>query len=353
MSIRFPWVMLAASMMAVLVILEDYTGYLINQFEYAYSWFSVPSKALSNYWVWALFAPIPDAQARLLVRSKGSKLYRVAGLFMVALVTAFSHRLLAISLFDFVYYLKSGFYTSLLSEKNQQLLFTGWITSLIQYGLILLLFFAVVYYRQFLQKQKELSQAQLRALKMQLHPHFLFNTLHSISSLIDIAPRDAQKMVSRLGALMRNTLEQGEKDSVSLEEEINYVKNYLDIEQVRFYDRLRVSYEIEKEVKDATVPYMLLQPLVENAIKHGIQDMKDGGEIWLSGKLEGVDHVRIVVKDNGEKLKKTRPGSGVGLQNVADRLAAFFDDDYEMKAERIAPQGFEVSIKIPYQVYQS
>ena len=282
MIIPFPWVFLAATAMAFLVVLEDYTGYLINGFEYAYSWYSVPAKALSNYWIWIALSPFISWQASRVTLNKAEKRLQSNSLAIgMGLGLALVHRILAISLFDFAIFLKSGFYAGLFHEKNLQLIGAGWVSSSIQYGIILFLFFAVCYYRQYLQKQKELSQSQMRALKMQLHPHFLFNTLHSVASLIDIKPKAAQKMLAQLGNLMRSTLEQDEKESASLEEEIAYIKNYLDIEHVRFQDRLKVCYDLDEAALPAKVPYLLLQPLVENAIKHGIQNLQEDGDLGL------------------------------------------------------------------------
>lgn len=353
MSIRYSWVLMAASVISLLVILEDYTSYLINQFEYEYSWFTVPAKAVANFGVWALLAPIIDKQAQRLIRMRSDDRLKIVALaVVVGVFAALLHRAVAVRLFDYMYLLKSDFLPGLLSEKNQMLLFTGWITSIIQYTIILSIFLAVVYYQGYLQKQKELNEAQLRALKMQLHPHFLFNTLHSIAALIDIEPKAAQKMVSQLGGLMRNTLDQDDKSSASLQEEISYIKNYLDIEHVRFQDRLEIIYDIEEAVSNATLPYLILQPLIENAIKHGMQDVQESGAIKVSAAMKSANRVVVTIEDNGLGLVKAKHGKGLGLENVLNRLSAFYAEDFRFDFGSKEPQGFEVSMEFPYQEFK-
>lgn len=353
MSVSYHWVFIAFFLVSLLIVLEDYTGYLVNQFEYPYSWFSVPVKAVSNYGIWALLAPLVDAQAqRILKVNQGPRLKIMLQAILVGIFVALVHRWTAIRLFDYIYFLKSGFLPSLLSDKNQILLLTGWITSIIQYLIILAAFLALVYYQGYLQKQKELNEAQLRALKMQLHPHFLFNTLHSIAALIDIEPRSAQKMVSQLGTLMRDTLDQDDKGSASLREEIAYVQNYLNIEQVRFQDRLEITYNIEEAVANASLPYLILQPVVENAIKHGVQHMQESGVINISAFMRSANRVLVRVEDNGLGLAKVRHGKGLGLENVRERLAAFYAQDFQFDFGHKEPQGFAVNMEFPYQEFK-
>ena len=347
MSIRFHWVLVAATVMSVLVILEDYTSYLINGFEFDYSWFSVPAKALSNYWAWCLFAPVFDFLAKKLTAPESKSIASVLRMLSIGTLTALVHRGLAIFSFDLAYSLDSGYLSPLLSEKNKILLSTGWVTSLIQFAIILLVFFAIVYYRQYLQKQKELNEAQLQALKMQLHPHFLFNTLHSISSLIDIDPKSAQKMVAQLGTLMRSTLEQKDRSSVLVEEEVAYVKDYLAIEQVRFQDRLTIEYEIDPKAAKIEVPYLILQPLVENAIKHGIQDLQEDGLVKVCVKIHK-DRLEMSVQDNGLGASGNKPGMGLGLTNVSRRLEQFYDNDFELEYGPVQPKGFRVFMSVPF-----
>ena len=165
---------------------------------------------------------------------------------------------------------------------------------MIEYWIILGVFMALYYFKQFRDKEveilmmeNELNNAQLSALKMQLQPHFLFNALNTVSALISTNGKQAQKVLSRLGNLLRTMLDQNQKNYIQLSEEIEYTKYYLDIEQMRFMDRLTVNYDIDPGSLKAYVPNLILQPLVENAIKHGFSNRPEGGIINLRSIIEG------------------------------------------------------------------
>src|SRR5687767_7440588 len=173
------------------------------------------------------------------------------------------------------------------------------------YLLIALSGYAFCYYRRFregqvktLQLEAQLAQAQLQALKMQLHPHFLFNTLHSISALVHKNPDAADKMIARLGDFLRLTLENSGAQEVSLQEELEFLKCYLEIERIRFAERLTVQMDIEPETLDAKLPNLILQPIVENAIRHGISPRTSPGRIEIEARrLNGF--LQVQVTDNG------------------------------------------------------
>lgn len=339
---------MGATAISLLVILQDYTTYLVNGFEYDYSWYAVPAKTVTTYFGWILFAPVMDRIARVLIFKKYTNRYiMIIYALLITLGIALFHRFLTLIAFDGLYFFKSGFMASPFSEKNFQLLVSGTLTSLIQAWIVTGIFVAILYYQQYLEKQKELNHAQLKALKMQLHPHFLFNTLHSISSLIDINPKDAQKMTSRLGQLMRSTLDNERKQEASLAEEVEYIQNYLSIEHVRFQDRLEIHYDIEEAAMNATLPYLILQPIVENAIKHGVKDMQEGGSIQLSAKVNK-DRVVISIEDNGRGLSTNTSGTGLGLNNVFRRLSQFYQNDFKLESGQLEGQGFRVEMNLPF-----
>jgi len=346
------WLFLGAMVISALVVIEDYTTYVVSGFSYDYSWFAVPVKSVTNYFAWILFTPIIDWQSYYAVLNKNTDRYKKIFLvILVSLTLAFIHRFLSTIAFDGIYFFKSGFMASPFNEKNLELLFSGTLTSLIQCWILVGLFVAIRYYRRYLEKQQELNAAQLKALKMQLHPHFLFNTLHSISSLIDINPKDAQKMTSRLGQLMRSTLDHERKQEASLAEEVEYIQNYLGIEHVRFQDRLEIHYDIEAAAMNATLPYLILQPIVENAIKHGIKDMQEGGTIQLSAKVSD-DRVVITIQDNGGGGSNDNSGSGIGLSNVFKRLSQFYQNDFKLESGQLEGSGYKVEMNVPFLKFQ-
>src|SRR6185369_14055004 len=146
------------------------------------------------------------------------------------------------------------------------------------------------------QLREQLVQSQLEALKMQVHPHFLFNTLHSISALLNKDTEAARKMITRLGDFIRLTLENGGSQEVTLQQEIEFLNGYLDIERIRFQDRLTTLVEVDPTVLDVRVPNLILQPLVENAMRHAIANSDRGRIEVLAGPSNGM--LRIQVKDN-------------------------------------------------------
>src|SRR4029078_2028087 len=152
------------------------------------------------------------------------------------------------------------------------------------------------------QLETKLVEARLKTLEAELHPHFLFNTLHAISTLVHRDPESADRMISRLSDLLRITFDRTGEPKVSLKEEIDFLQKYLDIEQTRFQDRLTVHVKVDPDALDGEVPRMILQPLVENAIKHGIAGRHGGNQIHVAAGREG-DRLWMQVRDNGGGLQ--------------------------------------------------
>ncbi|HLJ13719.1 MAG TPA: histidine kinase [Bryobacteraceae bacterium] len=181
-------------------------------------------------------------------------------------------------------------------------------------------------------RQSELlaRDAELKALKAQINPHFLFNSLHSISALTAVDPARAREMCIRLSDFLRNTLGLGDRASISLGEELALVKTYLDIEQVRFGSRLRVERQIEPGCEHIQIPPLLLQPLVENAIKHGVATLVDGGSIRLEARQAG-EFLSVVVENEFDPEAPSNRRSGVGLPNVRSRLRTRYGSDARLE----------------------
>ncbi|MBB4838411.1 sensor histidine kinase YesM [Sphingomonas kyeonggiensis] len=223
------------------------------------------------------------------------------------------------------------------------------------------LYFAVNFYlvveRQIDQMQAlemQASQAQLAMLRYQLNPHFLFNTLNSISTLVLLKQTErANIMLSRLSSFLRYTLANEPTAHVTLAQEAETLKLYLEIEKMRFDDRLRPVFEIDERVAKARLPSLLLQPLVENAIKYAVTPQEEGAEITVSARLAG-ERVQITVSDTGPGLieAKQRPtlSTGVGLANIKERLAQAFGPDHRFEARSDPGKGFSVEIEIPFQI---
>jgi two-component system LytT family sensor kinase len=192
----------------------------------------------------------------------------------------------------------------------------------------------------------QLGDAHLRLLRMQLHPHFLFNTLHSISTLIYTDPRSADKMIARLSDLLRVTLESPNLELVPLREELDYVSKYLMIEQIRFSDRLQIGYDIERGSLEAAVPHLILQPLVENAVQHGISKVERKGRIDIKAKISG-STLNITVSDSGPGFSNGWKGHGLGLRNTRARLQQAYGSAANLDVRINGAVGATVSLSLP------
>jgi hypothetical protein len=219
-----------------------------------------------------------------------------------------------------------------------------------------------------LELEKQLSTAHLRALQAQLEPHFLFNTLNAITTLVELGrQQQAVEILSHLNVILKSTLKRSAPEKVPLAQELEMIDNYLAIEQVRFADRLRVEIKVDPGALDGLVPCFLLQPIVENAIRHGIAPSINEGVVVASARREGsMLHLRIRDTGSGASDSRTssdtstststasatvRPhdGHGIGLRNTRERLVHFYQEDFQMCAEPHSEGGFEVAISIPYE----
>ena len=200
-----------------------------------------------------------------------------------------------------------------------------------------------------LELQRQLSAAQLRALQMQLEPHFLFNTLNAITTLVELGRQpQAAEMLGHLNVILKRTLERSTPEKIPLSQELEIVENYLAIEQVRFADRLRVDIKVDPGALYSLIPCFLLQPIVENAIKHGIANSEGEGTVVASARRDG-DRLRITVRDSGLGSSSSPSGNGIGLKNTRERLAYFYPEQHLLHAGPLLSGGFEVAIDVPYE----
>ncbi len=217
---------------------------------------------------------------------------------------------------------------------------------------------AFSYYRRYrerelrtLQLEARLAQAQLRILKMQLHPHFLFNSLNAVSALIARQPKAAEEMLAHLGDLLRLTLERSSRQLVSLQDELECVRLYLRIEEFRFRDRLRVRIDVEPEALEAQIPNLLLQPLVENAVRHGIAQRQAAGLIEIEGRIRD-GSLHLGVADDGPGLGQSKSLSlsseGIGLANTRARLKQLYGSRQSLSIENRPQGGASVRLHLPF-----
>jgi sensor histidine kinase YesM len=228
---------------------------------------------------------------------------------------------------------------------------------LLIYWVILMISHAFNYYSNYRKGElkaselrTQLVQSQLEALKMQVHPHFLFNTLHSISAMLSKDTEGARKMITRLGDFLRLTLENSGSLEVTLKQEIEFLNGYLEIERIRFQDRLTTDIRVDPEVLDVRVPNLILQPIVENAMRHAIGHSASGRVEVVAAPRNGV--VRIEVRDNGPGIQPDgildlRRGRGVGLANTQARLVGLYGDAASFQLSNNPSGGLVVTLEIP------
>ena len=231
---------------------------------------------------------------------------------------------------------------------------------LIVYLIVLMAGFARVYYFQKKARQEEaerlekraqsleaqLTEARLEALRMQLNPHFLFNTLHAVSTLVDRDPGGVRRMIARLSELLRHVLDEEAPQEVPLSEELDFLEDYLDIQSIRFQGDLDAEIDVPSELRDAQVPNLILQPVVENAIKHGASQVRGVGRIEVRGRREG-ELLVLTVEDNGPGLPASQE-DGLGLRNVRARLEGLYGENQALRLVSTPEEGTEAILEIPY-----
>ena len=193
-------------------------------------------------------------------------------------------------------------------------------------------------------------EAQLKMLRYQLNPHFLFNTMNAISALVQVKKSStANSMIVQLSDFLRYSLDNDPIKRVSLEQELDALKMYLNIEQTRFGDRLQLEFDIQPEANVVLVPSLILQPLIENAIKYAVAPMEAGGKLTIAARLNA-GFLEVDIADTGpglENLAVEQNSVGVGLRNTIDRLHEFYGDNYKFRLEHASPSGLKVCMRLP------
>jgi two-component sensor histidine kinase len=325
------------------------------------NWKHVYSAYLIDFYLWGAVSPFIFWLARRFPIERGHIFKRVVSHLLIALILNFLVLSAASPMFWYFGYPNENIYPSLwvlfkFSITSHVMLHQG----LIIYAGTLIAGHAFEYYRQ-LQAGKtrtaelasQLAQAQLAALKMQIHPHFLFNTLNSIAALLHKDVETADRMIARLSDFLRLTLNSSETSVVKLEQELEFLKTYLEIEKIRFQNKLAVNLKIAPDALDAQVPNLILQPLIENAIRHGIAKQTAIGQLNVEARREG-ERLLIKIEDNGPGLngngnRRKKSGEGLGLANTRARLKQFYDDDFQFEIkDKSNGDGTIVNLNVPY-----
>jgi two-component system LytT family sensor kinase len=313
---------------------------------------------LIKFFLWFAFAPLIFLLVKKFGFARRETFFRN---FLIQIVIGFSFIIL-----HTLVYTPISTYLDPAVEKNlptmatlfeRYLFFGNFYLGVLLYTLIFIICQGYLFFDSYLTErirrsklQTELAEARLQTLKMQLQPHFLFNTLHSISALNLSDPMKANQMIARLGDFLRMTLDAADEQMVTLHEELAFLRCYLEIEQIRFSDRLTVEYDIADTALSTEVPHLILQPIVENAVKHGIAPYAGKGEIKISAqKSDG--KLLLQIKDDGAKKEglitlKSNGVNGKGLKNVRLRLDHLYQENYRLDFQKSAG-GMQVNLEIP------
>jgi two-component system LytT family sensor kinase len=325
--------------LAVFLAVANYLTYLSTS-GVAY-WSPTLKRSLADWWLWAaLTPPILQLAARFPIQQ--STVLRNGAIHVVAMVVIGVAKLLL-----------DHWIRRLMFGSGGYLLFTTAAFNFLVYWAIVAAAHGIQYYRT--GRQRELQSAQLEAkladtrlqlLNMQLQPHFLFNTLNTISELVHEDPETADRMISGLSTLLRETLNAGTAPAVSLEKELQLLKCYIEIQQTRFGRRLDATIDADRTLLNAAVPVLLLQTIVENAIRHGLAKRGDAGRIGVAVSRDQ-DRVTMTVRDDGDGLTAERR-EGIGIGNTRARLQGLFGTSYTLEVSNAANGGALVTISFPY-----
>lgn len=354
-SAFYLWI--GAGVLWLFQMVQTYSDFVINDLGYPFSWYIVGVKIFSTYFIWVLLAPgVYQLSVAYLKWATDFKLATLPGLIFSSFICILVHIVLTTACRDLLNYFSLGYFTSWFQPNRRAGFVATGFSSTAQYLLFTVFFIAIEYYQKYQEKERELSEARLKALLMQLQPHFLFNTLHSIASLIDWDKKGAQKMITRLGNLLRTVLNSEDKPMVTLAEEIQFLEDYLEIEQVRFQDRLELDIQIDAASLQARLPNLLLQPIVENAIRHGLASRTVGGELSIfarqtNGRADQY-FLEISIEDNGKGFDhdvQSKERRGVGLKNVRNRLKQYYGESFDFQIATQPGMGCSVFIRIPFE----
>ncbi|HEV7746090.1 MAG TPA: histidine kinase [Pyrinomonadaceae bacterium] len=319
------------------------------------SWSRIASGYLADFYLWGMLSPLIFMMARryeLRARLPRNLLFHI-GLSIALSIVVLSAASPLVWYFGYVNLDRNPTLTIL--WRNNAFSIYYFHQGLTIYWTTLVVAHALQYYRGQRESEKrtaqlaaQLAQAQLQALKMQIHPHFLFNTLNSIAALLHQDVEVADRMIARLGDFLRLTLTRSDAQTTDFAQELEFLKCYLDIERTRFADRLVVLTEVEPQTLNLAVPNLILQPIVENAIRHGVARQTTAGKITIRAFQES-DRFIVQVEDNGPGLETNPNGtnSGIGLSNTRARLAQHYDEDYRLEIVNSENRGVIVTLEIP------
>ncbi|HVS31686.1 MAG TPA: histidine kinase [Thermoanaerobaculia bacterium] len=304
-------------------------------------------------WLWAALTPLIFWLSRITVADPGNRIAKVLMLAGAGIIIAIGvDMVLDLARAQLLPMPRRGRGGGLAFAPMRGIIRGRFLNQAMIYGGVLLAGFAREYFlRDRLlrvragQLEAQLAHARLDALRMQINPHFLFNTLHAISALVERDPAGVRKMIARLSDLLRQTLDRG-PDEVPLRDEMEFLNKYLDIMTIRFQGRLTVTTSIDPAALDVPVPNFILQPVVENALEHGVSRASGEATIEISARREG-QHLVLTIRDRGPGLAAGAP-AGVGLSNTQERLETLYGDGASLRVTSPGQGGTSAEIRLPW-----
>jgi len=322
--------------------------------EQSFNWQANLINRIPSYMLYGILTPF-IIYVGLKYRIEKPGLYtKIAGQVFIGALIAIFHRLVSVAISYFISLLlgiADESFTDIMFGRKF-IIISGWFDSFFTYWFLLAVIYSFDYYKSFNEKrikatelEAKLAQAELNALKMQLQPHFLFNTLNAISVLVHKDPESADEMITRLSDLLRLTIDKLGQKKVTLKEEIDFINSYLDIQKIRYKERLNVEINIDSSSMDIEVPALILQPVVENSIKYAVEPSSDKTNILISAATND-NYLTIEISDNGPGMNGSLR-EGVGIKNIKARLEQMYGDSKLFSMSRSESGGVKTVMKIP------
>ena len=332
-------------------VLSSYVYYL--NLDRPFNWEINITRNMPSFFLWGLLAPAVIYFALRFRIEKTNFYTKILTQILIGAVVAFVHRVLSASLSYSISWslgnTEASLFDILLGEKF--IIFSAWFDGFFTYWVFLAAIYSFDYYKSFNENkikatllEAKLAQAELNALKMQLQPHFLFNTLNAISVLVHKDPESADEMITRLSDLLRLTLDKFGQKKVTLKEEIDFINSYLDIQKIRYKDRLNIKMNISPSTIDLEVPALILQPVIENSIKHAVEPSSKQTNISISTFIDK-NYLNIEITDNGPGINDNI-NEGVGIKNIKARLEQMYGEN-KLFSMSDSEGGVKTIIQIP------
>ena len=325
-----------------------------------FSWFQVLSFNVPLWWLWLAITPVIIALGKKYRIQRGQLVQSLTIHIAVSLLIIVVLQVISAAWCNLHF---PPYYMPVMQKVFWRLVHLEWaFVDFVAYWMLLTIFYGYEYYQHLqarelkvAQLETQLVESELRALKMQLHPHFLFNTMNALSTMILKGEnKTARKMIEQFSSFLRMTLEEKGSQEVPFECELNFVQRYLEVEKVRYQHKLNIQYDVAPQSLNAQVPNLILQPIVENAIRHAIAPMESDGCLTIRA-LRKNGSLILQVQDNGKGMTPetlTTSGKGIGLSNTRKRLENLYGENYYFDLSNAIGGGLVVTLEIPFQEYQ-